>query len=1614
MNSLSDVTQASTFSSRKSFLSRPLTRWGREQDETPKGPLGLTTLIDPGPDEPAIADVIFVHGLNGGSQSTWSKGNSLSHFWPKEWLPLDEAFQDVRIHTFGYPSAISRESVLNVHDFARSLLAAVKDSPVMNRREKPRLIFIAHSMGGLVVKKAYILGHREPEFKPVVERVCSIFFLATPHQGAAIAQTLARLLTLVPGARPFVHDLLPQSPLLQSINEDFPRICGNLQIMSFYETRPMNIGLSRALIVEKTSAVMNLPNERRTFLDADHRNVAMYSSRNDSCFVAVRNALATVVAAQRDWSQSQKQVVAQEDQTALDSFLGVSDAPEDDIMLHESVRLPGSCEWLGSKDYYRSWKESLDSRFLWLRGRPGAGKSVLASHIISDLRGTGVDCCFFFFQGGDVAKSTANLFLRSIAWQMAMLHGSIMAKIRELQVVTESKEGGIDKLDHNPVWRRLFSAILKVRLSRPQFWVIDAMDECKASGDMIGFLTRIQEQWPVSILVTCRDPPEVHLSSTNSRVEIQSHAISDDDSKQDIALFLKSHIKFLPRLGSSKWRTSGEMASQIIENSRGCFLWAALMCSDLRKVTSEKEVERVLESTPSNMDALYSKILVDMANARFGKELAKALITWTLYAFRPLTTSELLKPIEMDIDDKIDDVELAISRCCGNLVYVDANSKVQLVHLTVREFLTGKNVESEFAVTKQDGHRRMAQVCLEFLIQSDKNASKLRRPNSDTDSRLDPNSPSLPPFTDYASTFLFQHLQHVHSTNDEIFVLLSKFLGSSSLLRWVEFIGTNGDLHTVYQAGKTINSLLNRRAQHSPPAELARDQEQFAMLEKWGDDLIHLVTKFSHWLRVSPRSIYHIIPSFCPPDSAIRRQFSRQPKGISVQGLLARAWDDCLTTITYPRGMTPTVLATGRGFFAVGMMNPGGSIMVHDDSIFQEVYSLSHGEPVWRMAFAESGKCLASAGANKVRIWSCTDGTELMSFGISSRCLAIAFTDDDTILRVATKQNQLIEWDVEGETFLRDEPVNWSTDMEETFQGRAPTSGAFGPATGLMSVIYRGQNLVLWDYVEDRIYDVYEKDTGSVSLNGSHKLAGGTTTVRTTVFSPAIDSYGLAATYMDGDLFVYDTRTGSVTATVGGANAIAIASSFDGRTLASVDSAGNLTFFEFETLRVLYRVQFDTMLPVKALAFTSNNLRFVEISGEQCRVWEPTVLLRTDHDVPDDEDNDTLTVSTEPQEINFKTGRTVNITAMACCRATSTVFCATEDGSVHAYDISGEPESQQLFVQTVGCPIDILYIDEISSLLACRDRGNRTTARRAVRRVVQRQRVVWDVSDELLADITLAGQGLVKQVLVSGQHSRLLVSTNRCDTLWPMPEQGEGVRIKQIEGYQKPHWVPHPSKSEYLFRITPTEFGLYTWSDLELVRCIKVSPDISFEQLVTLQSPLRFATNSKAERNSKTGKTGHASIQFWDFNKLENPMGPVEPTDQLNALSSNVDHIVGTFGSRLIFFTTDYWIASVDLGQPSEESFVRHFFVPSDWISAMHEFITGVGRSGEILFARLSELAVIKRGLEVTETGAAFNPRRGSTQSPQASRRTTGTSVSAMPYRLSSPAPGPSGSALPL
>jgi pimeloyl-ACP methyl ester carboxylesterase len=241
----------------RTFRSRSLRRHVSESDSEAFGPTGLTTIYTPSSE--TLVEIIFVHGLRGGSRQAWSFSPHIMHFWPKEWLPEHPDFEHARIHTYGYPSdwMLRRENPSSIHDFGLGLLEAMLNSPELRQAKITKIILVAHSMGGLVVKKSIITARHNPMFQELCDRFQAAFFFGTPHRGSDLASTLNKYLRATMNTpKPFVTDLLRGSDTTNLLNEEFRHVYQGMSLYSFVETVPMTWHVGSGLIVERDSAVM--------------------------------------------------------------------------------------------------------------------------------------------------------------------------------------------------------------------------------------------------------------------------------------------------------------------------------------------------------------------------------------------------------------------------------------------------------------------------------------------------------------------------------------------------------------------------------------------------------------------------------------------------------------------------------------------------------------------------------------------------------------------------------------------------------------------------------------------------------------------------------------------------------------------------------------------------------------------------------------------------------------------------------------------------------------------------------------------------------------------------------------------------------------------------------------------------------------------------------------------------------------------------------------------------------------------------------------------------------------------------------------------------------------
>ncbi|RDW70414.1 hypothetical protein BP5796_08811 [Coleophoma crateriformis] len=274
------------FSTRRFIFKSNSRRQRPESDEAGEGErqCGMFCIVNKSPTDPQVVDVVALHGLNGHYQRTWtaktSDGTKVN--WLKDLLPAQ--IPNARVLSFGYDSAVQfSKSVSGISDFAEQLLnELLAQRETVEEKQRP-LIFVCHSLGGLVFKQALIRAHERGRYSDLLAYIHGVAFFGTPHRGSAVASwgnifaNIAKTASLGTSTNAMLtRDLKERSGVLSQISTSFVERGGKLDIFSFYETDKFP-GMS-CRIVEKDSAVLGWTNETTIPISGDHTSICRFSS----------------------------------------------------------------------------------------------------------------------------------------------------------------------------------------------------------------------------------------------------------------------------------------------------------------------------------------------------------------------------------------------------------------------------------------------------------------------------------------------------------------------------------------------------------------------------------------------------------------------------------------------------------------------------------------------------------------------------------------------------------------------------------------------------------------------------------------------------------------------------------------------------------------------------------------------------------------------------------------------------------------------------------------------------------------------------------------------------------------------------------------------------------------------------------------------------------------------------------------------------------------------------------------------------------------------------------------------------------------------------------------
>ncbi|KAI5456651.1 hypothetical protein BGZ63DRAFT_395954 [Mariannaea sp. PMI_226] len=270
-----------------------------------------------------VIDVVAIHGLNGHREKTWTAKTPAGQvYWLRDLLASD--LPKARILSWGYDANVYSSSGLScvkLYDHALGLVSDLTRKRTLTNSSKRPIIFIAHSLGGIILKSALIhsdaaRGGALLKQRSIKLSTYGIIFMGTPHHGGngvQLGRLVANVASLFLEADDHIlRHLEMDSEWLQQQSAQYSLIASEFVTKFAYEEyktptvlgRKILVCVSHSLhtsdcrlpdiskVVPKASAVVpGQANSESIVIHADHRNMVKFHSQKDPGYTTILECL---------------------------------------------------------------------------------------------------------------------------------------------------------------------------------------------------------------------------------------------------------------------------------------------------------------------------------------------------------------------------------------------------------------------------------------------------------------------------------------------------------------------------------------------------------------------------------------------------------------------------------------------------------------------------------------------------------------------------------------------------------------------------------------------------------------------------------------------------------------------------------------------------------------------------------------------------------------------------------------------------------------------------------------------------------------------------------------------------------------------------------------------------------------------------------------------------------------------------------------------------------------------------------------------------------------------------------------------------------------------------
>lgn len=300
-----------------------------------------------------------------------------------------------------------------------------------------------------------------------------------------------------------------------------------------------------------------------------------------------------------------------------------------------------TCQWLLQTPEHQRWQNSEQTSdhhgFLWIRGKPGVGKSTIMKFMATGAkkadRPSFLTVSFFFNARGEMLEKSISGMFRSLLLQVMEKFTDLQSLLSNPEIVPRSQTD-CPSLE---ILKELFRTVVEQLGRRSLTCYIDALDEGDEQQimEMVQFFEDLAAQSAEDGIKFKTCFSSRHYPYIDIRYGERLTLESQEGHMEDLINYIQETLRVKDRT------ILAELQSQLVEKSGGVFLWVQLVVDilNLENRRGRLALQKRLADIPPGLSNLFKDMLARDQNNMNDLLLS---ITWILFSKRPLRPSSII------------------------------------------------------------------------------------------------------------------------------------------------------------------------------------------------------------------------------------------------------------------------------------------------------------------------------------------------------------------------------------------------------------------------------------------------------------------------------------------------------------------------------------------------------------------------------------------------------------------------------------------------------------------------------------------------------------------------------------------------------------------------------------------------------------------------------------------------------------------------------------------------------------------------------------------------------------------------------------------------------------